>query len=133
MDDLLLQKLTTAIEKSNALLEQAQDREDRLTAVLERQNELFEAWQKGEQVSDRIDKHEAAKLLNVHPGTLQRYRSEHWIEGIHYFSGAKITYSRLMILDWQENRYDPAAHLRMVELFAQQKQQRMRTMQRRSA
>ena len=132
MDD-LLQRLTVALENANTIAAQTQQNQERILEALERQNELFEAWQKGERVSDRIDKHEAAILLNVHPGTLQRYRCEHWIEGVHYFPGSKITYSRLMLMDWQENRYNPAAHQRTIELYARAKQERALKLQRRSA
>ena len=125
-----LQQLNSTLERIENNLDgyynAAQADQERLVAALEHHNELFQQWKDGEKLSDRIDKHEAAELLKVHPGSLQRYRKQ-WIEGIHYFPGPKITYSRLMLMDWQANRYDPAAHQRTIELFARRKQERLQS------
>jgi hypothetical protein len=46
---------------------------------------------------------ETKLLLKIGDTTLEKYRKEHWIQGIHYFQpepGAKITYNKPMILVW---------------------------------
>jgi len=67
-----------------------------------------------------IDKHEAAQILKVHPGTLNRYRQEgKLIEGVHYtrLSSQTIRYNKALLEDWVANRDDPAAHRRAIEVF----------------
>jgi hypothetical protein len=67
-----------------------------------------------------IDKHEAAQLLKVHPGTLNRYRQEgRLIEGIHYtrLSSQTVRYNKALLQDWAANREDPAAHRRAMEIY----------------
>ena len=67
-----------------------------------------------------IDKREAAKILKVHPGTLNRYRHEgRLIEGVHYtrLSSQTIRYNRALLEDWVANRDDPAAHRRAIEIY----------------
>lgn len=66
-----------------------------------------------------IDKHQAAKLLDCHPATLQQYRKNEkigWVEGLHYVrpNGQKVLYNKPLIADWLANRHDPDAHLRAI-------------------
>jgi hypothetical protein len=67
-----------------------------------------------------IDKHEAAKLLKVHPGTLNRYRQEgKLVEGVHFtrLSSQTIRYNKALLEDWVANQDDPGAHRRAIEVF----------------
>jgi hypothetical protein len=69
---------------------------------------------------DFIDKHEAAKLLKIHPGTLNRYRQEGKLtEGVHFIrlSSQTIRYNKALLEDWAANLDDPAAHRRAIEVF----------------
>jgi hypothetical protein len=46
---------------------------------------------------------ETKALLKVGETTIDKYRKEYWIQGVHYFQpepGAKITYNKPMILVW---------------------------------
>lgn len=68
-----------------------------------------------------LDKHEAAKLLKCHPGSLPRYRSDErygWVEGCHWTRiTQKVIYNQQLLEDWLANRNDPDAHLRAIEVF----------------
>jgi hypothetical protein len=65
---------------------------------------------------------ETKLLLKIGDTTLEKYRKEHWIQGIHYFQpepGAKITYNKPMILVWliAHSAGDSAMHNRALEIF----------------
>jgi hypothetical protein len=69
---------------------------------------------------DFIDKHEAAKLLKIHPGTLNRYRQEgKLVEGVHFtrLSSQTVRYNKALLEDWVANQDDPCAHRRAIEVF----------------
>jgi hypothetical protein len=65
---------------------------------------------------------EAKSLLKVGETTIDKYRKEHWIQGVHYFQpepGAKITYNKQMIVIWliALSAGDTAMHERALEAF----------------
>jgi hypothetical protein len=65
-----------------------------------------------------VSKHEIKQLLGVCDRTLERYRKNHWHEGIHYVKPVqKILYNRPLIEDWMVNRHDWRAHDRAIEAF----------------
>jgi hypothetical protein len=66
-----------------------------------------------------IDKRAAAKLLGLSVHTLKTYRQKHWQCGIHflYLNSRAIRYHRELLIDWQANRFYPAAHQRAIEFY----------------
>ncbi|MEM9451148.1 MAG: hypothetical protein AAGA75_21780 [Cyanobacteria bacterium P01_E01_bin.6] len=74
----------------------------------------------GNNSSNLIDKHQAAKLLCVNEQTLKKYRADHWREGIHFFSlpGGSYRYNRMLLEDWVVNHANPQAHQTAIEYWA---------------
>lgn len=70
-----------------------------------------------------LNKTEAARLLSVHKDTLDKWKAEYLIEGIHYTTtpGGDARYFRLMLEDWFINRTNPAAHQRAIAAWNQQR------------
>ena len=66
-----------------------------------------------------IDKRAAAKLLGLSVYTLKIYRQKHWQCGIHfqYLNSRAIRYHKELLIDWQANRFCPAAHQRAIEFY----------------
>jgi hypothetical protein len=69
-----------------------------------------------------ISLEEAKLLLKVGETTIDKYRKEYWIQGIHYFQpepGAKITYNKQMIVIWliSYSANDTGMHDRALEIF----------------
>jgi hypothetical protein len=69
-----------------------------------------------------ISLEETKALLKVGETTIDKYRKEQWVQGVHYFQpepGAKITYNKPMILIWlvAYSAGDTAMHNRALELF----------------
>jgi hypothetical protein len=69
-----------------------------------------------------ISLEEVKTLLKVGETTIDKYRKEYWIQGVHYFQpepGAKITYNKQMIVIWliAYSASDPAMHDRVLEIF----------------
>jgi hypothetical protein len=65
---------------------------------------------------------ETKALLKVGETTIDKYRKEYWLQGVHYFQpepGAKITYNKPMILVWliSYSVGDTAMHDRALEVF----------------
>jgi hypothetical protein len=64
-----------------------------------------------------IDKHQAAKILGVQPGTLKKYRKEEkLIEGVHFvrLSAQAIRYNKVLIEDLVINWNDPLRHQQVI-------------------
>jgi hypothetical protein len=69
---------------------------------------------------DFISASDVRKLLaDISIKTLNRWRANHWTEGVHYCQpGHKVIYIKPMIIDWMINhKADPAAHQRAVEAW----------------
>jgi hypothetical protein len=66
-----------------------------------------------------LNKRAAAKLLGLSVHTLKTYRQKHWQCGIHflYLNSRAIRYHRELLIDWQANRFYPAAHQRAIEFY----------------
>lgn len=75
-------------------------------------------------ITNFINKHKAAQILDCHPGSLYRYRkSDDWFEGVHFIevNSRKILYNKPLIEDWLLNRDNPHRHLLTVEKFVKEK------------
>jgi hypothetical protein len=73
------------------------------------------------QPSDFLSGSEVRKLLGgISTKTLDRWRSKHWTEGVHYVQpGHRVQYVKPMIIDWMLNgKADPAAHTLAKEEWA---------------
>ena len=69
-----------------------------------------------------ISTQEAAKLLNLHPNSLPRFREQHgWLRNAHYVKvGRKTLYVQELLLHWLVNQDNPALHWQVVEDFRRQ-------------
>jgi predicted site-specific integrase-resolvase len=66
------------------------------------------------------DKKLACQRLQLSGTTLKRYRTEGlWIEGIHWvrLNSRCIRYNLDLIQDWLQNRHDPKAHQRAIQVY----------------
>ena len=69
------------------------------------------------------DKRLACARLKLSGTTLKRYRTEGvWIEGVHWvrLNSRCIRYNLEMVQDWLQNRHDPVAHQRTIEMYQAQ-------------
>lgn len=67
-----------------------------------------------------VDKHQAAKIFGVQPGTLKKYRKEEkLVEGIHFvhLSAQTIRYNKVLLEDLVINWHDPIRHQQVVESY----------------
>ncbi len=67
-----------------------------------------------------VGKGEAARCLNLSGATLKRYRLQGLlVEGIHWvrLNSRCIRYNLDLVQDWAQNRDDPAAHQRAIEIY----------------
>lgn len=68
-----------------------------------------------------IDKHEAARIINTHWKTLEKWRKDPekgFSEGIHYqYVGGKFLWNEVLLRDWLAHRHDPASHLAAIEQY----------------
>lgn len=67
-----------------------------------------------------VGKGEATRFLNMSDTTLKRYRLQGLlIEGIHWIrlNSRCIRYNLDLVQDWVQNRDDPAAHQRAIEIY----------------
>ncbi|MEB3288921.1 MAG: hypothetical protein VKI82_03335 [Leptolyngbya sp.] len=66
-------------------------------------------------------KHQAAALTGLSSETLKKYRliDQTLLEGIHWvkLNSRTIRYNLTLLLDWMENRSDPAAHQQAIEQY----------------
>ena len=67
---------------------------------------------------------EVRELLGgISDKTLQRYRLNYWIPGVHYFCPVKkCQYNRPLIEDWIVNSEEPEVHNRTVEAWVTSRQ-----------
>lgn len=67
-----------------------------------------------------IDKREAASRTELSESTLKRYRlNGELIQGVHWerINSRSIRYRSPLIEHWAQNRHDPIAHLREIEVY----------------
>ena len=67
-----------------------------------------------------VNKKNACEHLNLSGSTLKKYRLQgDWIEGIHWvrLNSRCVRYNLDLIQDWLQNRANPTAHLRTIELY----------------
>lgn len=82
----------------------------RLAAVLERLESHLDTGR-----SDTLTLEEACELLKVSRSTLER-RMKGWVKGAHYWrEGRLLRFDRELLVDWQRNRNDEAAHQRAID------------------
>ena len=66
-------------------------------------------------------KHQASALIGLSPETLKKYRliDQTLLEGVHWvkLNSRTIRYNLALLLDWMENRNEPAAHQRAIEQY----------------
>jgi hypothetical protein len=69
-----------------------------------------------------ISTKEAAKLLNLHPNSLPRFREQNgWLLNAHYVKvGRKTLYVQELLLHWLVNQDNLALHQQVVEDFRRQ-------------
>ncbi|MEM9908089.1 MAG: hypothetical protein AAF921_24005 [Cyanobacteria bacterium P01_D01_bin.44] len=67
-----------------------------------------------------VSKQEALQYLKLSSTTLKKYRLKGLlVEGIHWvrINSRCIRYNQELIKDWVQNRHDPAAHQRAIEVY----------------
>lgn len=69
---------------------------------------------------DFVSKQEASQHLSLSFSTLKKYRlNGTWIEDIHWIrvNDRCIRYNLQLIQDWMQNRHDPIAHHKAIDLY----------------
>ncbi|MFB2773160.1 helix-turn-helix transcriptional regulator [Pelatocladus sp. BLCC-F211] len=67
-----------------------------------------------------VSKQQASEHLNLSFATLKKYRLDGtWIEGTHWvrINSRCVRYNLELIQDWLQNRHDPIAHHRAIDVY----------------
>lgn len=67
-----------------------------------------------------VSKRQASECLSLSGSTLKKYRlSGEWVEGIHWvrINSRCIRYNLELLKDWLQNRGNPKAHMRAIEIY----------------